>query len=114
MRRFGLGSLVVAGALALASCGSGGGGSKGGTVTVQNEAGSTANITQLDFSFLVISGIPDRVELVSLAPGQSQGFAFTDSEAANAFTMTVHWSDTTTNTYPLFGVSGGETIGVTH
>lgn len=114
MRRFALGSLVLSGALLLASCGSGGGGSDAGTVAVLNEVGSSSTITQLDFSFLVISGLGDRVELVSLAPGASQGFAFSEVEADNAFTLTVHWADATTTTYPLFGVSGGTTIGVTH
>jgi hypothetical protein len=114
MRRLAIGSLVVAGALALASCGSGGGGSSAGTVTVLNEVGSTSTITQLDFTFLVVSLLPDRVETVSIAPGASQGFAFSAFEADNAFTLRVHWADTTTTTYPLFGVSGGTTIGVSH
>src|SRR5437762_8024709 len=73
------GSVVLAGALLLGSCGSGGGGSSGGTVAVQNEPTSTAGIVQLDFSFLIVSGLPDRVEVVSLAPGATASFVFSDA-----------------------------------
>jgi hypothetical protein len=105
-------SLVLVASLGTVSCGSGGVGTDAGTVAVQNLPTSTAAITRLDFGFFVISGLATRVELVDVPIGATQGFDFSEAEADNAFTLTVHWADATTTTYPLFGVSGGTTIGV--
>ncbi len=103
-----LGAFVLAGHLAVAGCGAGGGGGGAYTRVAFANIDPSAAITELEFDFFVLSGIPNRVESVFVPPGFAVAFDFQQFESDNFTDVTITWSDATTTSLPLLLVSGGE------
>ena len=96
-------------ALALPSCGGGtGGGGPFTKVIFENNPLSPHAITQADFAYFPISGLPDRVGSVLVLPGENVEFDFAQGESDNFLDVTLTWSDLSTTVIPLVLVSGGE------
>jgi hypothetical protein len=97
-------ALVALACAAASACGGGGGGS-GTTITFDNSPASSASIVQVDFDFLDVSLLADRIESVDVAPGESASFDFDPNQTKNLFDVTITWSDATTTTIPLLPVA---------
>jgi hypothetical protein len=109
LRRVAAAALLVASA-SLAGCGVGGSGEEGGAYTtiVFENVDPSASITEAEFDFFDLSGLPNRVESFLAAPGSSVEFDFEQFESDNFLDVTLTWSDASTTTIPLLLISGGE------
>jgi hypothetical protein len=119
MRNAALAAVLAVLALAAASAGCGGaGGGEGASITFVNTPASLHSIVEVDFDFLDVSLLPNRIEAVDVAPGESVSFSFPRSETQNLFDVTVTWSDATTTTIPLLPIAllgeGDFTYPLTH
>ena len=93
-------SLVAA--LFVGGCGGGGGDEAYLTVTFENSPASSQTFVQVVFDYFDLSGIPDRVETVSVGPNQSVSFEFDENQANELFDATLTWADMSTEVITLF------------
>lgn len=111
-------ALVLSLANVLGGCGGGGsGGGSYATVEFVNSPTSSHTITQVVFDYFDISLIGDRSETVTVEPGRSVSFGFTQFQAENLFDATLTWSDMTTTVITIFPFASGGgalTYPVTH
>jgi hypothetical protein len=104
----GTGRIVRAAAVALcvvlSGCGSGGSGGAYANISFDNDPASTHSIVQVDFDFFDLALLPDRVESVDVAPGESVGFDFNQFQTENLVDVTLTWDDSTTTVISLLPI----------
>ena len=104
---------AVALSVVLAGCGIGGGGGGGtfASIAFDNDPTSPHSIVKADFDFFDLSLIPNQVHVVNIAPGESVGFGFDQTETQNLVDVTLTWSDASTtviNLLPIAVLGGGD------
>src|SRR5262245_133597 len=112
-------AVVLLATSSLSGCGGGsGGGGAFATISFDVLVSSPHSLMQVDFDFVDVSLIPDRIQGVDVAPGESVTFDFDQTETQALFDVTLTWSDSSTtsiNLLPIALLGGGDyTYPVSH